>query len=413
MNELLPDQELMKLIAARNEEALKKLYAQYEKPIYSFAYRMVRDAMMSEEIVQELFLHIWNTAERFDGAQGKLTSWMFALTRNITIDLLRKKRSRTPQSMAEPDQLHFVADERMNTAMSNQQADKMCELVELYALDALSEEEAALFKEHLKTCEACREQLIELQQIVDLLPKASEPVEVPQGMRERVLGHVLGSTVEQNPNTEVYDKVPDEQALEDNTDIVTVLGPRVTKPEKIDRKARYWQLISLGLSAAVIGLGLYTYTLKGTMNGLQTELAAVKGSMSGLEQELSAVTQQLAIANKPSDAFQVNKIVTLNPAAENFISKGLASIVIDNKGTHLIVQAEDLPQVNQQEAFQVWLIKDNQPVNAGTFSPYNGKGVIYFTFEPKDYDTVAITLEPDANGVKPRGTIVLAGGLKS
>lgn len=118
MNGLLPDQELMKRIAAKDEEALKQLYDHYEKPIYSFAYRMVRDAMMSEEIVQELFLRIWHTAERFDGAQGKLTSWMFTLTRNITIDLLRKKRSRTPQAMAEPDQLEFVADERMNTELN-------------------------------------------------------------------------------------------------------------------------------------------------------------------------------------------------------------------------------------------------------------------------------------------------------
>ncbi|NHN34581.1 RNA polymerase sigma factor [Paenibacillus agricola] len=118
MNDSMPDQELMKLIEARDEDALTKLYDRYEKPVYSFAYRMVRDAMMSEEIIQELFLRIWNTAERFDGAQGKLTSWMFTLTRNITIDLLRKKRSRTPQSMAELDQLQFVADERMNTEVA-------------------------------------------------------------------------------------------------------------------------------------------------------------------------------------------------------------------------------------------------------------------------------------------------------
>jgi anti-sigma-K factor RskA len=93
-------------------------------------------------------------------------------------------------------------------------------------------------------------------------------------------------------------------------------------------------------------------------------------------------------------------------------SKGLATIVIDSKGTHLIVQAEDLPQIQEQQAFQVWLIKDNQPVNAGTFYPQNGKGAIYYTFEPTDYDTVAMTLEPDAHGEKPRGTIVLAAGLK-
>jgi RNA polymerase sigma factor (sigma-70 family) len=115
MNGIVSDQELMKSIADRNEEALKKLYDRYERPIYAFAYRMVKDARMAEEIVQELLMRIWNTAERYDGVQGKLTSWMFTLTRNITIDMLRKKRSRTPHHTAEAEQLKWVADERMNT----------------------------------------------------------------------------------------------------------------------------------------------------------------------------------------------------------------------------------------------------------------------------------------------------------
>jgi hypothetical protein len=361
--------------------------------------------------------------------------------------------------------------------MSNQQTDKMCELIELYALDGLSEEEAAEFREHLTTCAVCRNHLTELQLVVDLLPEASEPIEVPQGMRERVLGHILGKRIETVKPVEIVEKAKAVESVEITkpiekdeiakavetletvekvdqrpvtaADVKTPVqavgtaggtsdgwrsarsgkelkpqkpqdepsmaprGRRASKPEKVDRKARYWQLISLGLTAAIIGLGIYTYMLKESMDGIQTELVAVNGALNATQTELGATKEKLAVATKPVDGMQVNKIIALNPAAENFISKGLASIVIDNKGTHLIVQAEDLPEVKQQEAFQVWLIKDNQPVNAGTFSPHDGKGVIYFTFEPKDYDTVAITLEPDANGVKPRGTIVLAGGLKS
>jgi RNA polymerase sigma factor (sigma-70 family) len=115
MNGILSELELMKLIASRNEEAFKKLYDRYERPVYAFACRMGRDTTMAEEIVRELFLRIWNKTERYDGAQGKRTSWMFTLTRNIAVDLLRKKRRRTPQYMAEPEQLNFVADERTVT----------------------------------------------------------------------------------------------------------------------------------------------------------------------------------------------------------------------------------------------------------------------------------------------------------
>ncbi|MDF2959982.1 MAG: subfamily polymerase sigma-24 subunit [Paenibacillus sp.] len=115
MNGTVTDQELMKLIKDRNEEALKRLYDRYERPVYVFVNRMVRDVMMAEEVVQELFLRIWNAAERYDGNQGKLTNWMFTLARNIAIDLLRKKRIRTPRHLVEPEQLQFVADERSHT----------------------------------------------------------------------------------------------------------------------------------------------------------------------------------------------------------------------------------------------------------------------------------------------------------
>lgn len=321
--------------------------------------------------------------------------------------------------------------------MSNQRTDLMCELVELYALDGLAKEEAAQFKKHLKTCAVCRNQLIEQQLVVDLLPTASEPVEVPQGMRERVLDHVFNSTAASHPARDVVirsvseldaisgsgtalktirasrsTQAAEEQQAMDDSSRVTELS-RISSQGKADQRLRYWRLASLGLSVAVIGLGLYAYSLKGSMGGLQANLVAIQETVNGLQTELVGLNSKLAVASKPAAGMQVNKIVTLNPAAENIVSKGLASIVIDSKGTHLIVQADDLPEVKQQEAFQVWLIKDNQPVSAGTFSPQDGKGVVYFTFEPKDYDTVAITLEPDANGEKPRGSIVLAGGLKS
>lgn len=321
--------------------------------------------------------------------------------------------------------------------MSNQRTDRMCELVELYALNGLTREEEVHFKKHLKTCALCRNHLIELQLVVDLLPTASQPIKTPEGMRERVLEHVFNSKTAGNPDQDEAGRrgyqleamessgtamkmirasrsapTAKEQRAEDESIRVSEIS-RISTQGKVVQKLRYWRLASLTLSAAVIGLGLYAYALKGSMSVLLTDFDTVKETVGGLQAELAGFNSKLALANKPAAGMQVNKIVTLNPAAENIISKGLASIVIDSKGTHLIVQADDLPQVKQQEAFQVWLIKDNQPVSAGAFSPLDGKGVVYFTFEPKDYDTVAITLEPDANGEKPRGAIVLAGGLKS
>ncbi|MBP1992953.1 RNA polymerase sigma factor [Paenibacillus eucommiae] len=115
MNGTLTDQELMQQIVNKNADSLKFLYERYEKPIYAFAYRMVQDPMLAEEVVQELFFRIWNAAERYDAAHGKLTSWMFTLTRNIAVDGLRKKQNRTSQHVTETEQMNRVADTGKST----------------------------------------------------------------------------------------------------------------------------------------------------------------------------------------------------------------------------------------------------------------------------------------------------------
>lgn len=331
--------------------------------------------------------------------------------------------------------------------MSNLSTDRLCELAELYALGGLSEKEKTAFEQHLLQCEACRAQREELEGMVEQLPEAAEPIE---GLRGRVPGNVSGSQVSgreaavKERATAAGEPLPmlprgarrraaSEADKPEGTEPAVSYESRSTKMRKqpaapvepdaadnrsagsagelsrrtgrADRRSGYWRWMSAALSAAIIGLSLYGYQMKGEMKQLRTELAS-------RTKELQGAQAQLVNVNKPVEALKVNQIVSLNPAAENIVSKGLASIVIDDKGTHLIVQAENLPELQTDQAFQVWLIKDNQPINAGTFYPHNGSGAIYYTFEPKDYDTVAITLEPDAHGEKPRGTLVLAAGLK-
>jgi RNA polymerase sigma factor (sigma-70 family) len=108
------DIELIQRIVHKDATALEQLYDQYERPMYAFAYRMLKDSMMAEEAVQELFMRIWNSADKFDSYQGKLSTWMFTLIRNISIDLIRKKKSRMPEPMAPVEQLDILADTSHN-----------------------------------------------------------------------------------------------------------------------------------------------------------------------------------------------------------------------------------------------------------------------------------------------------------
>jgi RNA polymerase sigma factor (sigma-70 family) len=109
------DYDLLKRIQVRDPNALEELYDRYERPMYAYAFRMMNDRMAAEEVIQELFLRIWNYAERFDERQGKVATWMFTITRNIAIDFLRRKQNRLPRDLAEQGELDRMLDQNQNT----------------------------------------------------------------------------------------------------------------------------------------------------------------------------------------------------------------------------------------------------------------------------------------------------------
>ncbi|MEK3883053.1 anti-sigma factor [Paenibacillus sp. PL2-23] len=247
---------------------------------------------------------------------------------------------------------------------------KDCELIELYLLGGLSKEEAHAFEKHLEHCEACQLQRIELQDMIGQFAFASDPVPVPAGMRSRILDHVLAP--EGQPAGLAQDQ---DRAVETTTSV----------HKKSYSFGRY---LSIGLAAAMLVLVPYTLQLRQTVDQLQSELDASQ--------------------HAPIQELTVNQAVKLHPAAEDIVAQGLATIVIDKTGTHLLVQAEQLPELEGTQAYQVWMIKGENKYSAGTFLTHGGTGAIYYTLQDEGYDTIAITLEPDAFGEKPRGEIVLA-----
>ncbi|WP_141504202.1 RNA polymerase sigma factor [Paenibacillus luteus] len=110
MGESATDELLIQKIANRDSAALEQLYDRYERQIYSFVYRIVKDAMAAEEVVQELFIRVWNSAERLDTgeAAGKISSWMFTIARNLSVDWIRKQ-GRKPLEASEEGVLERVA----------------------------------------------------------------------------------------------------------------------------------------------------------------------------------------------------------------------------------------------------------------------------------------------------------------
>ncbi|TXC89769.1 sigma-70 family RNA polymerase sigma factor [Metabacillus litoralis] len=89
--------------------AFEILYDRYEKLLYSFAYRLTNDASLTEEVVQDVFLKLWNGTNVYDESKGKLSSWLLTITRNKAIDEIRKRKRHTHEEIIDKDSL--VQDE--------------------------------------------------------------------------------------------------------------------------------------------------------------------------------------------------------------------------------------------------------------------------------------------------------------
>jgi RNA polymerase sigma-70 factor (ECF subfamily) len=80
--------------ALTRERDVRDAYAAHAGELYGFAVRSLGDAGLAEEAVQEVFLRAWRAGERFDPELGSLRTWLFAILRNVVIDLSRARAAR-------------------------------------------------------------------------------------------------------------------------------------------------------------------------------------------------------------------------------------------------------------------------------------------------------------------------------
>lgn len=86
------DQQLMQQIRERRPEALSRVYDLYSTLVYSIAMRVLRDGAAAEDIMQEVFLKIWQQPDSFADQRGSLCGWLAVVTRNRAIDRIRGGR---------------------------------------------------------------------------------------------------------------------------------------------------------------------------------------------------------------------------------------------------------------------------------------------------------------------------------
>ena len=81
--------ELFERLRRRDPHAMTRLYDSFGPLVYSLIYRIVQDAGVAEDLVQETFLRVWNQAHAFDPGRGSAAAWVLTVARNRAIDWRR------------------------------------------------------------------------------------------------------------------------------------------------------------------------------------------------------------------------------------------------------------------------------------------------------------------------------------
>ena len=92
------DVALLARIARRDAAALADLYDRYNRLLFSLIVRILRDRGESEDVLQEVFVRVWDRADSYTAVLGTPSAWLVRIARNRAIDRLRSRQVRAAVS---------------------------------------------------------------------------------------------------------------------------------------------------------------------------------------------------------------------------------------------------------------------------------------------------------------------------
>jgi RNA polymerase sigma-70 factor (ECF subfamily) len=98
---------------------MASLFDRYSKVVYSVALRVLRDPASAEDVLQEIFMQIWRNPDGFVATRGSLGGWLAVVSRNRSIDALRRKRpSEQVDDMALASPYNLADEAERNSMMA-------------------------------------------------------------------------------------------------------------------------------------------------------------------------------------------------------------------------------------------------------------------------------------------------------
>jgi RNA polymerase sigma-70 factor, ECF subfamily len=88
----LSDGDLLRLLSAGNEKAFLEFYRRHQGLVYRFALHMSGKTHMAEEVTQDVFVAVMNSAKRYDSERGSVAAYLYGIARNFVLRALERER---------------------------------------------------------------------------------------------------------------------------------------------------------------------------------------------------------------------------------------------------------------------------------------------------------------------------------
>ncbi len=86
------DAELVARLAHREQPALVELYRRHGRRVYPLIRRIVTVESLADEILQDVFIRLWNRPDQYRPEGGQLIAWLMTVARNLSLDALRREK---------------------------------------------------------------------------------------------------------------------------------------------------------------------------------------------------------------------------------------------------------------------------------------------------------------------------------
>ncbi|MFC4768668.1 anti-sigma factor [Effusibacillus consociatus] len=254
----------------------------------------------------------------------------------------------------------------------NREQENACSLCLSYVFGPLTPEEQKHFETHLAGCADCQREIADLQAVANSLPYTANPVPVPDQLKTRTLQAAFSvKAPADNSGSEIRPKQSAASPISAWQSFVS---------------NRYGKLAAGMLAAVTVAFGMSLWQNNQYQKQLQAEPS-----------------------NQPGPTTKLERSFPLYTAGNDLEASGIVYLTETSRGIQLVVQVNNAAPLSGEQAYQVWLLRNGQRQNAGTFRVNEkGDGVLVYTASSKpDFDNIGITREPDANGTSPRGPKVM------